>query len=168
MRPFWSAHLSNLIHVFCWRCILPFVGVIADLRFLTSVPESGRAYLPPTQLGVILIYTPSVPYRTIHSVALSLYPTRYLVHPFGTNDSTAVLSKAPFVLCIHALPAPFVLRLHLDFSPSQRSRDRLSLSELHRYYPSSLICPLCCCCHQHPLISTTILSYIMFAACCLE
>ena len=78
MRPFWSAHLSNLIHVFRWRCILPFVGVIADLRFLTSVPESGRAYLPPTQLGCLLIYTPSVPYCTIHSVALSLYPTRYL------------------------------------------------------------------------------------------
>jgi len=30
--------------------------------------------------------------------------------------------------------------------------DGLSLPDLHRFYPSSLICPLCCCCHQHPLL----------------
>ena len=120
-------------------------------------------------LAAYCIYTPSVLYRTIHLVVLFLYLTRYLAHPFGTNDSMAVLTKAPFVLCIHALPVPFVLRLHLDFSPLQRSQDRLWLLELHRYYPSSLIFSLCCCCcHQHPLISTTMLIYIIFAACCLE
>ena len=95
MRPFWSAHLSNLIHVFRWRCILPFVGVIADLRFLTSVPESRRAYLPPTQLGCLLVCTPSVPYRTIHSVALSLYPTRYqVIQRWTPNTRGENVSKA--------------------------------------------------------------------------
>ena len=62
--------------------------------------------------------------------------------------------KAPFVLCIHAFPSPFVLWLHLDLYPLRRS-DMGCLPGLHWYYPSSLICP-CCCCHQHPLISATI------------
>ena len=168
MRPFGSSRLSNLIHAFRWQCILV-CGCHRRSVLLGICARKRKAILATHTTRLLTVSnTPSVPYCTIHSVALPLYPTRYLSHPFGTNDFTAVLTQAPFVLYIHALPAHFVLRLHLDFSPSQRSRDRLSLLDLHRYYPSSLICPFCCCCHQRPLISTTILIYFIFTACCID
>ena len=49
------------------RSLLP--GICARKR---------KGILATDTTGWLLIYTPSVPYRTIHSVALSPYPTRYL------------------------------------------------------------------------------------------
>ena len=74
---------------------------------------------------------------TLGSAPLDI--TRYLAHAFGTNDDSFVLYQSTLCslyLCLAGTlcsPAP------------------------SRYYPSSLICPLCCCCHQHPLLSAALL-----------
>ena len=45
---------------------------------------------------------------------LQLDTTKYLAHPFGVDDALHYVCKAPFFLCIRALPALFFFRSHLE------------------------------------------------------
>ena len=128
----------NLVCVFRWRRdAYTHVSRIAALsfpaRFNCARKQKGILAADTTRLRALLCSLHSVSYLSFGSALLDI--TRYLAHPFGTNDDTVVLYQS--TLCsLH----PCLAGTLCSPAPS-------------RHYHSSLICPLCCCCHQHPLLS---------------
>ena len=65
--------------------------------------------------------------------------------------------KPPFFLCTCASSAPFFLRLHLKNLSVKKYLKTGCRPGLQLTDPSSLVCSRCCCCHQHPLFSVSLI-----------
>ena len=66
--------------------------------------------------------------------------------------------KAPFFLRTRAAPAPFFPRSHLEILSAEKNPSEIGCRPGFQYtHPPPLVCSQGCCCHQHPLVSATLL-----------